>query len=55
MNQNGQIVSDEQAEGVKDKEKLPEMVIGRNLERNQTQQGTHPHLGETERRSPVSY
>ena len=27
------------------KEKLPEMVIGRNLERNQAQKGTHPHLG----------
>ena len=27
------------------KEKLPEMVIGRNLERNQAQQRTHPHMG----------
>ena len=44
------IVPDEQVEddGDSGKEKLPEMVIGRNLERNQTQQGTHPHLGETE-------
>ena len=48
MNQNGQFVPGEQAEGDSGKEKLPEMVIGRNLERNQTQQGTHPHLGETE-------
>ena len=41
-------VSDEQAKGDGDsgKEKLPEMAIGRNLERNQTQQGTHPHLGD---------
>ena len=48
MNQNDKIVPDEQAEGDGGKEKLPEMVIGRNLERNQTQQGTHPHphLGE---------
>ena len=48
MNQNGQFVPGEQAEGDSGKEKLPEMVIGRNLKRNQTQQGTHPHLGETE-------
>ncbi|MGL6082523.1 MAG: hypothetical protein ACRC4N_08660, partial [Gammaproteobacteria bacterium] len=27
------------------KEKLPEKETGRNLERNRTQQGTHPHLG----------
>ncbi|MCI4377966.1 hypothetical protein PGIGA_G00209480, partial [Pangasianodon gigas] len=23
------------------------MILGRNLERNQTQKGTHPHLGDT--------
>ncbi|KAF5893091.1 roundabout 2-like, partial [Clarias magur] len=31
-------------DGDSGKEKLPEMVAGRNLERNQTQQGTHHHL-----------
>ncbi len=35
----------EQAGGDGGKEKLPKMLRGRNLERNQTQKGTHPHLG----------
>lgn len=45
MDQNDQIVPDEQAEGNGSKEKLPRMAIERKLERNQSQQGTHPLLG----------
>uniref|UniRef100_A0A7N6AB29 Cardiolipin synthase (CMP-forming) n=1 Tax=Anabas testudineus TaxID=64144 RepID=A0A7N6AB29_ANATE len=46
MSHNNVIVPDEQAEGDSGKEKLPEKATGRNLERNQTQQGTHPHMGD---------
>lgn len=42
INQNDRVVPDEHG----DKEKLPEMVVGRNPERNQEHE-THPHLGNT--------